>query len=98
MKYHQGNIKKLQPIGQAGDGLTFKWDKYNQKLCTSKWKPIFDKVKIYKKTSQAKGQLEPEPANAVNYVVGVENFDNVRRVLPPDNINLNYINLVLTKS
>merc|ERR1711871_1443774 len=33
-----------------------------------------------------------------NYVVGVENFDNVRRVLPPDNININYINDVLNQN
>ena len=48
MKYHQGNKKKLVPLGKSGDGLTHKWTKYNKMLCTSKWRPIFDKVKIYK--------------------------------------------------
>ena len=96
MKYHQGNKKKLLPLGQSGDGLTHKWTKYNQMLCTSKWQPIFDKVKIYKK--QGKGHLEPEAANGVSYTVGVENFDSVRRVLPPDNINIRYITDLLNQN
>jgi len=85
MIYNQLDISMLQSLGSYDDSFSNKWDKSYTYLDTSKWS--VPKVHI------------PQPPNINNihssltpgYPINVLEFDNSRKVLGPDNINLQYI-------
>ena len=85
MIYNQLDVSMLQSLGSYDNTFTNKWDKGYTYLDTSKWN--VPKVKI------------PEPPNINNimasltpgYPINLLEFDNSRKVLGPDNINLQYI-------
>ena len=85
MVYNQLDISMLQSLGSYDDSFSNKWDKGYTYLNTSKWS--VPKVQI------------PQPPNINNihssltpgYPINVLEFDNSRKVLGPDNINLQYI-------
>jgi hypothetical protein len=85
MIYNQLDISMLQSLGSYDNSFSNKWDKGYTYLDTSKWS--VPKVHI------------PPPPNINNiqssltpgYPINVLEFDNSRKVLGPDNINLQYI-------
>jgi hypothetical protein len=85
MIYNQLDISMLQSLGSYDNSFSNKWDKGYTYLDTSKW--TVPKVHI------------PPPPNINNihssltpgYPINVLEFDNSRKVLGPDNINLQYI-------
>jgi hypothetical protein len=85
MIYNQLDISMLQSLGSYDNTFSNKWDKGYTYLDTSKW--TVPKVQI------------PDPPNINNilssltpgYPINVLEFDNSRKVLGPDKINLQYI-------
>ena len=85
MIYNQLDVSMLQSLGSYDNTFTNKWDKGYTYLDTSKW--TVPKVQI------------PNPPNINNimssltpgYPINLLEFDNSRKVLGPDNINLQYI-------
>jgi CheY-like chemotaxis protein len=85
MIYNQLDISMLQSLGSYDNSFSNKWDKGYTYLDTSKWS--VPKVQI------------PPPPNINNilssltpgYPINVLEFDTSRKVLGPDNINLQYI-------
>ena len=85
MIYNQLDVSMLQSLGSYDNTFSNKWDKGYTYLDTSKW--TVPKVQI------------PNPPNINNimssltpgYPINLLEFDNSRKVLGPDNINLQYI-------
>jgi hypothetical protein len=85
MIYNQLDVSMLQSLGSYDNSFSNKWDKGYTYLDTSKW--TVPKVQI------------PNPPNINNimssltpgYPINLLEFDNSRKVLGPDNINLQYI-------
>ena len=83
--YNQLDVSMLQSLGSYDNSFSNKWDKGYTYLDTSKW--TVPKVQI------------PNPPNINNimssltpgYPINLLEFDNSRKVLGPDNINLQYI-------
>jgi len=85
MIYNQLDTTMLQSLGSYDNSFSNKWDKGYTYLNTSKWS--VPKVSI------------PQPPNINNihssltsgYPINVLEFDNSRKILGPDSINLQYI-------
>jgi hypothetical protein len=85
MIYNQLDVSMLQSLGSYDNSFTNKWDKGYTYLDTTKW--TVPKVHL------------PSPPNMNNilssltpgYPINVLEFDNSRKVLGSDNINLQYI-------
>lgn len=85
MIYNQLDISMLQSLGSYDNSFSNKWDKGYTYLDTSKW-------------SVPKAHIPPPPninnilsSLTPGYPINVLEFDNSRKVLGPDNINLQYI-------
>jgi hypothetical protein len=85
MIYNQLDTAMLQSLGSYDNSFSNKWDKGYTYLDTSKW-------------SVPKAHIPPPPnINNIHssltpgYPINVLEFDNSRKVLGPDNINLQYI-------
>jgi hypothetical protein len=85
MIYNQLDISMLQSLGSYDNSFSNKWDKGYTYLDTSKW--TVPKVQI----------AEPPNINNIissltpGYPINLLEFDNSRKVLGPDKINLQYI-------
>ena len=87
MKYNQLNPEEMQPLGTYDNTFTNKWDHGFTYLNTDKWAPPIRKLQ--------QNKIEKEcttcPTLTNGYPLNLMEFDNSRKILPPDNINLDYI-------
>lgn len=88
MKYNQLSPESLQPLGSYDNTFTNKWDHGFTYLSTDKWAPSKMQTPPVCKTEK---QCPICPITTSGYPIGLMEFDNSRKVLGPDNININYI-------
>jgi hypothetical protein len=86
-KYNQYNIKKMMPIGE---GIQ-EWENDYALLNTDKWAPSFNPPPVCK---NEKNMIEVKPNSkdgyAKNYTT-LKDFNSSRKVMNPDNINIDFI-------
>jgi hypothetical protein len=87
MQYNQLTPEQMQPLGSYDNTFTNKWDHGFTYLNTSKWAPPQRNSPVCK--TEAKCPVCP--VTTAGYPVGVLEYDESRKVMPPDNINVNYI-------
>jgi len=85
-KYNQHNKKNMEPIGE---GLQA-WDKDYTLLNTDKWAPYFIPQINYNKPKECPVCPNMSAGYARQYTT-LKDFHPSRKVLPPDNINRNYL-------
>ena len=89
MKYSMYNQKQHEQLGTYDPSFTNKWDNDYTLLNTNKWMPPFNHRMYRCKTEK---QCPVCPSLTKGYPVKLKDFDAVRKVLPPDVINVDYIN------
>jgi hypothetical protein len=92
--FSQLTPEQMQPMGTNGDGFTDKFDHGFTYLNTSKWAPPVRNIPVCK----TEHKCPVCPSLTSGYPVNVFEFDNARKVMPPDNINIDYIRDKLNKS
>ena len=85
MIYNQLDLNMLQSLGSYDDTFSNKWDKGYTYLDTAKWAVPRVAVAPAPNINNVKSSLTN------GYPINLLEFDNSRKVLGPDNINLNYI-------
>lgn len=88
MGYSQIKLDKYIPLGEPGNGVYNSWDLSNYSIINSdRWKPSTDIIPSCKKGDVVIPQpiSDKEPTNLLNW-------DYSRKILPPDDINTNFIN------
>ena len=93
MKYSQYGPEKLMKLGENDSTFNNSWDNDYVLLNTDRWRPPFSHSD-YKKQSFC----IPCGNQTSGYPTNLKDFYNVSRIMPPDNISINYINDVLNKS
>jgi hypothetical protein len=88
MKYNQINPELLQPLGSYDNSFTNKWNQGFTYLSTDKWAPPKSQTQPICKTEK---QCPICPVTTSGYPLGLMDFDNSRKILGPDNINIDYI-------
>ena len=87
MRYSQLTDSQMQPLGSNDMTMNNTWDNDYVLLNTDKWK--------VPQSSPYKCKQEKEcpicPSLTSGYPVNVKDFNNARKVMPPDNINIDYI-------
>lgn len=88
MGYSQLRLDNYIPLGASGDGVYDKWDLAEYSIVnTNRWKPS------EKNTSKCSSDILPEPQPIGNKVpLNLQNWNYSKKVMPPDQININYIN------
>lgn len=94
MKYNQLTPEQMQPMGTYDNTFTNKWDHGFTYLNTSKWAPPQRKTPVCKTDARC----PVCPVATLGYPVGVLEYDDSRKVMPPDNINVNYVKEQLNNS
>ena len=89
MKYSMYNAKDHEMLGTNDPTFTNKWDNDYVLLNTDKWRPSINH-NMYKCKQEIKCPVCPTMTSG--YPVKLKEFDMARKVLPPDNINIDYIN------
>jgi len=87
MRYNQLTDEQMQPLGSNDITMNNSWENDYVLLNTEKWKvPI---------TSPYKCKQEKEcpvcPSLTSGYPINLKDFNNARKIMPPDNINVDYI-------
>jgi hypothetical protein len=85
MIYNQLDINMLQSLGSYDDSFSNKWDKGYTYLDTAKWNVPKIQIPSPPNINNIKSSLTP------GYPINVLEFDNSRKILGPDQINLEYI-------
>lgn len=93
MMFSQLAPQQMEPLGSYGDGFTNKFDHGFTYLNTTKWAPPVGRVPVCK-TEQ---KCPVCPVMTSGYPLSVMEFDNARKIMPPDNINVDYIKDMLNK-
>jgi hypothetical protein len=89
MKYSMYTKKQHEKLGTYDPTFTNKWNNDYTLLDTTKWMPPIDH-RMYK--CKTEKQCPVCPSLTKGYPVKLKDFDAVRKVLPPDVINVDYIN------
>lgn len=87
MRYNQANINQLLPMATYDKNYNNKWDNDYAILNTDKWAPPRADVPICK----TEKTCEVCPNLTKGYPVNLKDFNYASKVLPPDNINIEYI-------
>jgi len=85
--YNQLTPQQMEPLGSYDKTFTNKWDHGFTYLDTSKWAPPQRNTPVCK----TEMRCPVCPVSTAGYPVSVLEYDESRKVLPPDNININYI-------
>jgi len=85
MIYNQLDISMLQSLGSYDNTFTNKWDKGYTYLDTNKWNVPKVQISNPPNINNIVSSLTP------GYPINLLEFDNSRKVLGPDKINLQYI-------
>jgi len=90
MGYSQLRLDNYIPLGSGGDGVYSSWDlsEYSV-LNTNRWKPT--DVNPQKSKTDVMPKPQPQPIDD-KVPLDLMNWDYSRRIMPQDNINVNYIN------
>jgi hypothetical protein len=94
MKYSELTPKEHEQLGTYDKTFNNRWDNDYVLLNTDKWKPAITH-QTYRDRARniATGQLcTVSPVLTSGYPVRLKEFDLARKVLPPDNINIDFIN------
>lgn len=94
MMYNQLNPEQMQPLGTYDKTFTNKWNHGFTYLDTSKWSVPAQRAPVCK----AEKTCPVCPVTTSGYPLNVLDYDTARKVMPPDNINVDYINDKLNKS
>jgi len=88
MGYSQIRLDNYIPLGASGNGVYDKWElgKYNF-LNTERWKPSG----VNTKQCRTENIIEPQPIDS-KMPLNLLNWDTSRKIMPADQININYIN------
>ena len=89
MKYSIYRPKDHEMLGTYDPTFTNKWDNDYVLLNTDKWRPTIGH-NMYKCKQEVKCPVCPTMTSG--YPVKLKEFDMARKILPPDNINVDYIN------
>jgi hypothetical protein len=89
MKYSMYRHKDHEMLGTNDPTFTNKWNNDYVLLNTDKWRPTINH-NMYKCKQEVKCQVCPSMTSG--YPVKLKEFDMARKILPPDNINVDYIN------
>jgi hypothetical protein len=87
MIYNELTPEQMQPLGSYDDTFTNKFNHGFAYLNTSKWAPPQRKTPICKTDYRS----SVYPITTTGYPVDVMQYDESRKITPPDNINVNYI-------
>lgn len=89
MRYNMYTKEQMEKLGTYDASFTNKWDQDYVLLNTDKWAPKFNhgmyKCKVEKKCPVC-------PNLEKGKYVALKEFDQARKILPPDTINVDYIN------
>jgi outer membrane biosynthesis protein TonB len=89
MKYSIYTPKQHEQLGTYDQSFTNKWDHDYVLLNTDKWRPPIGHH-LYKCKTEQKCQVCPTLTKG--YPLNLKEFNNARKIMPPDIINLDYIN------
>ena len=89
MAYTMYNPNQNQKLGANVDSLNNGWANDYVLLNTTKWAPEFNHQMYKCKTEKT---CPVCPTLTTGYPVRLKEFDNARKILQPDNINIDYIN------
>ena len=89
MKYSLYNPSQLEKLGTYDMSFSNKWNNDYVLLNTDKWRPPINN-QIYK--CKADNYNNVNPYLTKGYPVKLKDFNIARKILPPDIININYIN------
>jgi hypothetical protein len=89
MKYTQYTPKEQEKLGTYDATFTNKWNNDYALLNTDKWRPPIGH-QMYKCKQEVKCPVCP--SLTAGYPVALKEFDNARKILQPDNINVDFIN------
>ena len=87
MAYNQLTPDQMQPLGSYDKTFTNKWNHGFTYLDTSRWAPPSRNPPVCK----TEARCPVCPVSTSGYPVDVLEYDDTRKVMPPDNININYI-------
>jgi hypothetical protein len=87
MRYNQLTDSQIQPLGSNDMTMNNSWENDYVLLNTDKWKvPV---TNPYKCKQEKECPICPSLTNG--YPVNVKDFNEARKIMPPDNINVDYI-------
>lgn len=93
LKYSNLTLEQMEKLGEYDNTFSNNWQNDYILLNTDKWRPPVG--------NQYKCKAEKEcpvcPSLTYGYPVNVREFNNVRKILPPDNISIDYIKDKLNK-
>ena len=89
MKYSIYTPKQHEQLGTYDQSFTNKWDHDYVLLNTDKWRPPIGHH-MYKCKTEQKCQVCPTLTKG--YPLNLKEFNNARKIMPPDIINIDYIN------
>ena len=89
MKYSMYKPREHEMLGTYDSNFTNKWENDYALLNTDKWRPPINHS-MYKCKQEIKCPVCPTMTSG--YPVKLKEFDAARKILPPDNINVDYIN------
>lgn len=87
MRYSQLTDTQMQPLGSNDMTMNNSWENDYVLLNTDKWK--VPQSSPYKCKQEKECPICPSLTNG--YPVNVKDFNNARKIMPPDNINIDYI-------
>ena len=94
MKYSIFTPEQHQQLGSYDQSFNNQWDNDYVLLNTDKWRP-----KINHETYKCKTENNCKicPNTTSGYPVNLKDFNIVKKIIPPDNINVEYIKEILNK-
>lgn len=93
-RYNELRPEQMEPMGSYDATFTNRFDHGFTYLNTSKWAPPQRNTPVCKTESRC----PVCPVSTSGYPVDVLQYDSSRKVMPPDNINVNYVKDQLNKS
>ena len=88
MKYSQLDPEMHKPLGEFSSDFNNTFEYGYAYLNTSKWRVPMYKPPVCKSEDQCKVC----PTNTQGYPVDVKEWNRSRKIMPPDNINIEYLN------
>ena len=95
MKYSVYTPKQHEQLGTNDQSFTNKWDHDYVLLNTDKWRPPIGHH-MYKCKTEQKCQVCPTLTKRYPWIL--KEFNNARKIMPPDIVNIVYINEKLLTS
>ena len=93
MKYSNLTLEQMEKLGEYDNTFSNNWQNDYILLNTDKWRPPVGNQ--YKCKTEKTCPVCPSLTHG--YPVNVREFNNVKKILPPDNISVDYINDKLNK-